>query len=78
MSLKPFVQDFLYPIRYRNGSHVTTLADEIDDGPTFFPTLNVFESEVGQFSPAETTAEQDGNDGSVSLSFACFGVRRLP
>jgi hypothetical protein len=57
---------------------VTTFADEIHDRPTFFPTLKVVEREVGQLSPAETTAEQDGNDRSVSLSFARFGVRRLP
>jgi hypothetical protein len=57
---------------------VTTFSDKVHDGPTFFATLKVVESEVGQFSTAETTAEQDGNDRSVPLSFPRFRVWRLP
>jgi hypothetical protein len=53
---KPIIQELLYPIWHRNGSHMTTFSDQIHDGPTFFPTLKVVESEVGQLSPAETTA----------------------
>jgi len=57
---------------------VTTFSDEIHDGPTFFPTLKVVESEVGELSPAETTAKQDSNDRPVPFSFGRFGVWGLP
>jgi hypothetical protein len=41
-------------------------------------TFKVIETEVGQFSSSETTAEQDGNDRTVPLAFERRRVGRLP
>ena len=47
-------------------------------GPTVLAPPKMVETEVGQFSPSENTAEQDRNDRSVSLTFERFDVGRLP
>src|SRR6516225_10325344 len=76
--LKPFVQELLHPIRHRNCPNVATFSDEIHDRPTIFTTLKVVETEIGQFTSSETTAEEDRNDRAVSLAFEGFSIGRLP
>jgi hypothetical protein len=54
------------------------LSDEVHDDPTVLTTLKMVETEVGQFSTPDTTAEQNSNNRSVSLTFKRFAVGRLP
>src|SRR5262249_27898296 len=66
---KPIIKKQLHPIRNWNCPNVATFSDKIHDGPTILASLKMVETEIGQFSPSETTAEQDSNDCTVSLTF---------
>ena len=57
---------------------MSAFPDEVDDRPTLFPSLQVIETEIGQFTSSKTATEQNGNDRSVSLSLESFGIGRLP
>jgi hypothetical protein len=57
---------------------VATFSQKVDNGPTFLTTLEMVETEVGQFAPSKTATEQHGNDCSVALSLERFGIGRLP
>jgi hypothetical protein len=57
---------------------VATFSHKVDNGPTFLTTLEMVETEGGQFSPSKTATKQHGDDCSVALSLERFGIGRLP
>src|SRR5437899_12544481 len=64
----PFIEEPFHAIRNWDRSNVTALSNEVHDGPMILTALKVIESEIGQFPPSKTTAEQDGDNRTKS----CF------
>ena len=58
--------------------NVPALSDEIDDGPMVFSTLKMIKTEFGQFATTKPAAEQNGNDGAVSLPLEGLNSGKLP
>ena len=47
---------------------MSSLADQIDDGPVAFPLLNIFDLQVYQFGTAKAAAQKHSQDGAISFS----------
>ena len=45
-----------------------TLADQVDNGPMLFPSLQLLYRQVRQLGPAKPTAETERQDGSTALA----------
>jgi len=45
-----------------------TLADQVDNGPMLFPSLQLLHRQVRQLGPAKPTAETERQDGSTALA----------
>jgi hypothetical protein len=47
------IKELLHPVRHRDRSNVTSLADKVNDGPTILAPLQVIETEVRQFASSQ-------------------------
>jgi hypothetical protein len=58
---------------------MAALSNEVYDCLAIFAALEVFEAEVGQFSPPEPASEQNRNDCSVilPLSVSASGIATM-
>jgi len=45
-----------------------TLADQVDNGPVLFPSLQLLHRQVRQLGPAKPTAETKRQDGSTAVA----------
>ena len=52
----------------RDGSHMTTFADQVDDGPVLLSLLQMLHRQVNQFRPPQTATEQQRQHRKVSLA----------
>ena len=59
-------------------SNVSAFADEIDDGPMFLALLQMREVQISQFTPPQTTAEQNGEDRPIPFALESVVGWRLP
>jgi hypothetical protein len=64
----PDVDGLFDPSWDRNGSHVTTLDDQVDDGPMLLPLLQMLHRQVNQFKAPQTAAQQQRQNRKVSLA----------
>ena len=55
-----------------------SLANEIDNRPALLPTLQVLQRKFRKLTTAQTTAEQNRQNGSVALSCKSLGIGHLP
>ena len=75
---QPVVNGLLHPLGNRNGPDVSTLSNQIHDGPVVFASLEQVDSQFGEFTTPEGAAQQDGQEGSIALAFQGVGFRSLP
>src|ERR1017187_8997109 len=68
-SLGPFVQSRFDPIGDRNGTNVTTLANQIHHSPMLLALLEIANLEFGNLSPTQTAPEQHCQNCSITLAF---------
>ena len=71
----PFVQSRFNPIGNRNRSDVSTLANQIHDGPMLLALLEITHLEFGHLSPTQTAAEQHCQNCSIPFAFQRLLVR---
>jgi hypothetical protein len=71
----PQIDDCFNPLGHRNGSNVPPFADKINDGPMLFVLLQMYEVQISQFAPSESTAKQESENCSVPLSLQSVGRR---
>ena len=66
---QPVIYDLLNPIGHWDCSDVASFPDQINDCPMVFATLEMVEREFSQFTSSESTAKQNCQNRSISLSF---------
>src|ERR1019366_1028333 len=64
----PDVDGLLNPCWNRNGPHMTTFADQVDDGPVLLSLLQMLNRQVNQFRTPQTTTKQQRQHCKVSLT----------
>jgi hypothetical protein len=57
---------------------VASLAQQIDDGPVFFPLLKMIQGQCDDFVPSQPTREHEGQQSAVSLSLEPLAIWSLP
>ena len=75
---KPLAQFVSHPIGNWNGSDVASLAQQIDDGPVFFPLLKMIQGQCDDFVASQATGEHEGQQSTVPFSFEPLAIRSLP
>ena len=48
---------------------MSALPDEVNNGPLFFPPLQMRDRQVGKLATPEPTSKEDGEYGTVAFSF---------
>ena len=76
--LAPFLNLLLYPVRHGNRANVSSLADQVDNGPMIFTALNVNKIEIGELPTTQSAAQQNGQDRSVACPPQIPRIRKLP
>jgi hypothetical protein len=51
---------------------------KVDDGPVLLSSLQVHEIQISQFTPSQTTAEQNGEDRPIPFALESVDSWRLP
>src|SRR5215471_21785389 len=64
----PLINGTLRPCRYRHGSNVLPLANQVSDDPVLFPELEILPFQPDKFSSPESTADQQGHDRPITLA----------
>jgi hypothetical protein len=54
----PPIDRILDPGRHRNGPDMTTLANQINDGPMSLPDLQILNRKRREFGPAQSAADK--------------------
>src|SRR5260370_25467285 len=67
--LGPFIQSRFDPIGNRNCSDVSTLANQIHDGPMLLALLEITHLKFGHLSPTQTAAEKHCQNCSIPFAF---------
>jgi hypothetical protein len=57
---------------------MATLTHEVDKGPVIFAWLQNVKSQFGDFPTAQSTTQQNGEEGCITLTFEGSGSGRLP
>jgi hypothetical protein len=65
----------LYPNRDCHRADASALTDEVDDHPSTFPQLDVFDVESDKFAPAQSAADQESDDHIVALPLKSRTIR---
>ena len=71
----PGVDSMLHPKRYCHGANPAALAAEIYQDPSSLAHLDPVHVQAGQLLPAQGAAQQQGQNGIVSLPFGLRAVR---
>ena len=66
---QPFIHCSLYPVGHWNRADMTTLTEQVNDGPVIISLLKVRQLQTDQLGTPEATAQQEGQDGMISLPF---------
>src|SRR5690348_7283683 len=75
---QPVVDRLLHPIGHRNRANMPSFPNEVNDGPMVFAALNMVKGQINEFSSTEPTAQENRQDGSISLTLCAVHVRKLP
>src|ERR1700733_10498120 len=67
---QPFIYGSLYPVWHWDRADVTTLTEEVNDGPVIVSLLQVRQLQTDQLGTPQATAQQEGQDGMISLGVA--------
>jgi hypothetical protein len=73
----PGVDRHPHPIRHRDGADPAVFANEIDDTPATVARLHVRHCERSNLGPAESAAEKNGEDGTVTEPTERGDIRRV-
>ena len=73
----PRINKRLDPARNRNSSEIVTLARDVNDAPSAFALLEVFDRERGAFGPAQACPDQERQYRAIAEAERGCGVRRL-
>ena len=75
---EPIVEFGSHPIRNWHCSDVASLADQINNGPMFFASVEVIQSQRHGFMPPQAAREQQCEQCSVAFSFHSLMIGCLP
>ena len=56
---------------------MTTLTEQVDDGPVIVSLLKVRQLQTDQLGTPQATAQQEGQDGMISFAFRFASIRGL-
>jgi hypothetical protein len=74
-NVDPLIQGGLYPVRDRDRADMTTLTEQVNDGPVIVSLLKVRQLQTDQLGTPEATAQQECQDGMISFAFCALLVR---
>jgi hypothetical protein len=57
---------------------VTSLTDQVDDGPVFLPLLEMIQGQFDGFVSSQPTRKQESQQGAISFSLKAIAIRCLP
>ncbi len=75
---EPGIDSALDPIRNGHGPNVSTLADQVDDGPMTLAPLKMSDHKFGCLLPAQPAAQEDPEQRPISLAIESVGVKAPP
>jgi len=55
-NVEPLIQGGLYPVGYPDRAHMTTLTEQVDDGPVIVSLLKVRQLQTDQFCTPQASA----------------------
>jgi hypothetical protein len=76
-NVEPLINGSLHPVGHGNRAHMTTLTEQVDDGPVFVSLMKVRQLQTDQLGTPQAAAQQKGQDAMISLAFCFVCIRGL-
>jgi hypothetical protein len=70
---EPVVKGLFSPVRNRNGPNMTTLPNQVHNGPVVFAALQEVKGQFGEFPTTQPTSQQNAEKRSIALTFEGLG-----